>query len=238
MTRSEFASLIAGVRGALQWHLETGDDALPVPDGFRIPPLGEARPRPAVVAIAAAARPVAPPAPAAVERVPVADKAAALAALDAESALVTGVGGADARVVFVTEAPRPGDEEATVLLERMIAAMNLPPADVHVCRVSWPGAGADDPTPQALAACGPFFDRRLSIIEPQVVVAFGLALARWLTGGSGHIARLRGRWLQYGRHPLAVTFHPALLLADPALKRPVWDDLKMVMRRLGTPERR
>jgi DNA polymerase len=234
--KSEFASLVAAFRGALRWHLETGDAALPVPDGFRTPPLGQARPK-AIAMPVEAPRPAAPPPAAALPKVEVADKAAALAALDAESALVTGVGGPDARVVFVTEAPRPGDEEATVLLERMIAAMNLPPGDVHVCRVSWPGAAGDDPPPQVLAACGPFFDRRLSIIEPQVVVAFGLALARWLTGGPGHIARLRGRWLQYGRFPLAVTFHPALLLQDPTLKRPVWDDLKMVMRRLG-PDRR
>jgi DNA polymerase len=232
--KSEFASLIAAFRGALQWHLETGDAALPIPDGFQVPPLGQARPRPIPAPVVEAPRPVAP---APIPKVQVVDKAAALAALDAESTLVTGTGGADARVVFVTEASRPGDEDAAVLLERMIAAMNLPTGDVHVCRVSWPGAGAEDPPPQALAACGPFLDRRLAIIEPQAIVAFGLGLARWLTGGPGHIARLRGRWLQYGRFPLAVTFHPALLLKDPTLKRPVWDDLKMVMRRLG-PERR
>ncbi len=31
---------VAAARGALEWHLETGDAALPVPEGFRVPPLG------------------------------------------------------------------------------------------------------------------------------------------------------------------------------------------------------
>lgn len=31
---------IAAARGALEWHVETGDVELPVPDGFRPPPLG------------------------------------------------------------------------------------------------------------------------------------------------------------------------------------------------------
>lgn len=31
---------VAAARGALEWHLETGDVDLPVPEGFRLPPLG------------------------------------------------------------------------------------------------------------------------------------------------------------------------------------------------------
>jgi uracil-DNA glycosylase family 4 len=36
-----FAALVAALRGALSWHLETGDSALPVPHGFKMPLLGQ-----------------------------------------------------------------------------------------------------------------------------------------------------------------------------------------------------
>jgi DNA polymerase len=31
------------------------------------------------------------------------------------------------------------------------------------------------------------------------------------------------------------TFHPAELLKDPALKRPVWEDMQQVMQKIGMP---
>jgi uracil-DNA glycosylase len=37
-----FAALVAAARGAIEWHLETGDDSLPVPEGFVLPTLGKA----------------------------------------------------------------------------------------------------------------------------------------------------------------------------------------------------
>jgi DNA polymerase len=33
--------------------------------------------------------------------------------------------------------------------------------------------------------------------------------------------------------PLAVTFHPAYLLRNPPAKKDAWQDLQMVMKRLG-----
>jgi DNA polymerase len=44
---------------------------------------------------------------------------------------------------------------------------------------------------------------------------------------------LRGRWYDFRSVPLAVTFHPAYLLRNPAAKKDAWQDLQMVMKRLG-----
>jgi len=43
----EFAAWVAALRGALEWHLETGDVCLPVPDNFQMPFLGTAGDLPA-----------------------------------------------------------------------------------------------------------------------------------------------------------------------------------------------
>ena len=40
MSRRELAHLIAATRGALAWMEESGEAALPVPEGFELPPLG------------------------------------------------------------------------------------------------------------------------------------------------------------------------------------------------------
>jgi DNA polymerase len=46
------------------------------------------------------------------------------------------------------------------------------------------------------------------------------------------VGRLRGEWWQIGGVPLRVTYHPAALLRDPGLKRPTWEDMKVVRDRL------
>jgi DNA polymerase len=44
---------------------------------------------------------------------------------------------------------------------------------------------------------------------------------------------LRGHWYQVRGIALAVTYHPAYLLRNPPAKKDTWQDLQMVMKRLG-----
>jgi len=46
------------------------------------------------------------------------------------------------------------------------------------------------------------------------------------------ISRLRGRWFDYHGIKLMPTLHPAYLLRNPADKKLVWEDIKMVLREL------
>ena len=46
---------------------------------------------------------------------------------------------------------------------------------------------------------------------------------------------LRGRFFFFDGIPMICTYHPAAVLRDPELKRPVWDDLKKLARYLGLP---
>ena len=46
------------------------------------------------------------------------------------------------------------------------------------------------------------------------------------------LAELRGPWYEYRGVPLKVTYHPAALLRNPALKRPTWEDMQEVRDRL------
>jgi DNA polymerase len=48
---------------------------------------------------------------------------------------------------------------------------------------------------------------------------------------------LRGRWHQFAGIPVMPTFHPSYLLRNQSLaeKRKVWEDMLLVLERLGRP---
>ncbi len=164
---------------------------------------------------------------------------------------VFGQGNPDARLVFVGEAP--GFEEdrqglafvgrAGQLLTRMIAAMNLTRDDVFICNVlKCRPPDNRDPSAGEILACSPYLIEQLSIIQPEVLVALGAPAAKTLLNTNAPIGKLRGRFHDYYLSgvaalgeaiPLMPTYHPAYLLRSPGEKRKAWDDLQMVMDRLG-----
>jgi DNA polymerase len=49
------------------------------------------------------------------------------------------------------------------------------------------------------------------------------------------IGRMRGKVLKYGEINVVCTYHPAYLLRNPSAKKYAWDDMKLLMREMGTP---
>ncbi len=164
---------------------------------------------------------------------------------------VFGQGNPSARLVFIGEAP--GYEEdrqglafvgrAGKLLTRMIDAMGLSREEVFICNVLKcrpPDNRA--PSSDEVLACGPYLREQLAIIQPEILVALGAPAAKTLLKTAQSIGKLRGRFHDYYLSDLALdgpsipvmpTYHPAYLLRNPAEKRKVWDDLQLVMARLG-----
>ncbi len=153
-------------------------------------------------------------------------------------------------VCFVGEGPG-ADEDAQgypfvgaagQLLDRMIEAMGLSRDEVYVCNiVKCRPPKNRKPEPEEMAACLPFLQEQIELLQPAVLVALGATAVQGLLGTSEGITRLRGKWKLYrGRVPVMPTFHPAYLLRTPGAKREVWEDLQAVLRQLGraVPERR
>jgi DNA polymerase len=46
---------------------------------------------------------------------------------------------------------------------------------------------------------------------------------------------MRGEWHTLLGVPLRVTYHPAAILRNQALKRPTWEDMQLVRDRLAMP---
>ena len=157
--------------------------------------------------------------------------------------IVFGVGNPHADLMFVGEAPG-GDEDiqgipfvgrAGQLLTKIIEAIDLKREDVYIANViKCRPPGNRNPEPDEVQQCEPFLFRQIDAIKPKVIVALGKFAAQALLRTEDPISRLRGRVFDYRGAKLIPTFHPAYLLRNPASKREVWEDMKLVRSLLQT----
>ncbi len=123
--------------------------------------------------------------------------------------------------------------------------MGLSRDEVFICNVlKCRPPGNRDPSADEILACSPYLRRQLEIIQPQVLVALGAPAAKTLLNTAQSIGKLRGRFHDYFLSgvtgeglsiPLMPTYHPAYLLRSPSEKAKSWEDLQIVMHRLGLP---
>ncbi len=155
-------------------------------------------------------------------------------------------GSPSARLMLIGEAPgreedlegKPFVGRAGQLLDKMLAAIGLGEADVHITNiVYWRPPGNRTPTPQETLACRPFLERQMELVAPDIVVALGGSAAKEMLAVAEGIMRLRGKWRSLpiaGCDVLAIaTLHPAYLLRTPAAKQLAWLDLLMIKAKLA-----
>jgi DNA polymerase len=151
--------------------------------------------------------------------------------------VVFGVGNPRADLMFVGEAPGADEDiqgepfvgRAGQLLTKIIEAIGLSRGDVYIANVIKCRPPQNrNPEQDEVDTCEPFLFRQIDVIEPKVIVALGTFAARALLRTLDPISRLRGRVFEYRGAKLIPTFHPAYLLRNPASKREVWEDMKLV----------
>lgn len=93
------------------------------------------------------------------------------------------------------------------------------------------------PTPEEIEACLPIIMHEIQVIQPRMIVALGGTAAVGLLGEQGSVSSMRGRFHDLNGIPVRVTYHPSYLLRsdNPREKRKVWEDMLVVMERLGMP---
>jgi DNA polymerase len=154
--------------------------------------------------------------------------------------------------MFVGEAPGADEDlqgepfvgKAGQLLTKIIETMGVKRSDVFIanvlkCRPDMPpgASGNRRPTTAEMQTCLPYLRAQIEIIKPQVLVALGSVAMEGLLGSVEPMSRLRGRWHEFQGIPLMATYHPAYLLRNQSLgeKRKVWEDMLLVMERVGLP---
>lgn len=155
---------------------------------------------------------------------------------------VPGQGAADARLMFVGEAPGYNEDQeglafvgrAGQLLTKMIAAMGLGREQVFIANVlKCRPPDNRDPAPDEANACFHFLLEQIDAVSPDVICTLGGHATNNLLERSDSMSRLRGRVFDFEGRKLVPTYHPSYLLRTPSAKRAAWEDLRVVMELLG-----
>jgi DNA polymerase len=155
---------------------------------------------------------------------------------------VFGVGNLNTRLCFVGEAPGADEDaqgipfvgRAGQLLTKIIEACTLTRDEVYILNVlKCRPPGNRTPEPEEIAHCRGYLDRQLEIIRPEYICCLGAVAARTVLDSTLSIGQLRGKFHLYRGIPVLCTYHPSYLLRNPPAKRDVWEDMKLLMRRMG-----
>ncbi len=160
--------------------------------------------------------------------------------------VVPGMGVKNPLVMIIGEGP--GFEEdkqglpfvgpAGQLLDKMLGAINLSRetncfiANVVKCR---PPQNRD-PNPEEGKACRGFLDRQISILKPKMILLLGRIATYHILDTAQGISSIHGQFFEYKTDfatiPVMPIYHPSEVLRNEALKRPVWEDLKVFKKKL------
>lgn len=155
--------------------------------------------------------------------------------------VVFGSGPVSASLMFIGEGPGAEEDRqglpfvgrAGELLSKIIQAIDLRRDEVYIANiVKCRPPENRDPLPDEVAACRKYLERQIEIVRPRLLVALGRVAAQTLLGSETPIGRMRGSWYELLGIPMMVTYHPAALLRNAALKRPTWEDMQKVRDRL------
>lgn len=166
---------------------------------------------------------------------------------------VFGEGNPAARILFIGEGPgkqedlsgRPFIGRAGELLTRIIEnGIKVSREEVYIanivkCRPTVDMKMERDRAPEKdeVAACSPYLERQIEIIQPEAIITLGGPSTKFILNESTGITRLRGKWSEYKNIPVMPTFHPSYVLRNGGdkspLRRDVWHDIKLVMQKLG-----
>jgi uracil-DNA glycosylase family protein len=165
---------------------------------------------------------------------------------------VFGEGTRNAEVVFVGE--QPGDQEdlagrpfvgpAGRLLDEALVDAGIDRTKVYVTNVvkhfKWQARGKrrihQKPNWSEIAACRPWLDAELAVVEPRVLVCLGATAAQALLGRQFRVTRERGHPVESDlAEQVIATVHPSSILrSDPETREQEYaafvEDLKVVAR--------
>lgn len=155
---------------------------------------------------------------------------------------VPGEGCPSPDVLIVGEGPGAEEDErgrpfvgpAGQLLDKMLAAIGLSRernafiANVVKCRPPM----NRDPAPEEQEACAPFLMRQIAVLKPRAILCVGRVPSQSLLATREPVTRLRGSFHDFHGVPLLCSYHPSALLRNEDLKRPAWEDLKLLKQRL------
>jgi DNA polymerase len=162
--------------------------------------------------------------------------------------VVVGRGNPRARLLLIGEAPGAQEDleglpfvgRSGQLLDRLLQSAGIDSnRDAYICNVV-KCRPPDNRKPSAaeLAACRPWLEQQIALVDAPLVVLVGASALQGVLGIKGGITCLRGQWRSWQGRWLMPILHPSYLLRNPS-ERPgspkalTLDDLRLVQSRLA-----
>ncbi len=171
---------------------------------------------------------------------------------EARQQVVMGRGNPAARLMLIGEAPGAQEDSAGLpfvgrsgqLLDQLLENVGIDSnRDAFVCNViKCRPPDNRRPRPEEKAACRPWLDQQIGLVNPAVILLAGATAMEAVLGVKGGLSGRRGRWSMgsdsglEGRWLMPI-FHPSYLLRNPSQQQGspkwhTWQDLQEVRRRL------
>ncbi|HLF04050.1 MAG TPA: uracil-DNA glycosylase [Dehalococcoidia bacterium] len=147
---------------------------------------------------------------------------------------VPGEGPASAEIMFIGEGPgaqedrqgRPFVGPAGQFLDGLLASIGLTRQQVFIANmVKCRPPQNREPLPEEIAACRPYLDRQVQLINPRLIVTLGrISLSRYFPGEG--ITRVRGKLREKDGRFIYPVMHPAAALHRQELRAAIIEDFR------------
>lgn len=150
--------------------------------------------------------------------------------------LVFGSGNADAKLVFIGEAPGKKEDEtgepfvgaAGKFLNEMLAMINLKREDVYITNiVKYRPPNNRDPFPAEKSAFLPYLEKQLTIINPKLIITLGRHSMDAILPGL-KISQVHGQPNHYNGRIILPLYHPAAALYNGSLRKTLIEDFATI----------
>jgi DNA polymerase len=151
--------------------------------------------------------------------------------------IIFGHGSADARIVFIGEAP--GEQEDRLgepfvgksgqLLNKIFEAIGLKRSDVYITNaVKVRPPNNRKPSPLEIERSKELLMKQLAIIQPRIVCTLGSSALHALTDAQQPITKVRGKPIKAANLVILPTYHPAYILRNPKELATLYHDIAYV----------
>ena len=157
------------------------------------------------------------------------------------SRVVPGDGNPEAQIMFIGEAPGKKEDEQGIpfvgaagkFLNEMLASINLKREDIYIANVVKCRPPENrDPLPEEVAACWPWLEKQIEIIDPKIIITLGRhSLGRFYPGAK--ISEVHGKVFQktfpdMGKRTFFALYHPAAALYNGSMRQTLLDDFQKI----------
>ena len=148
--------------------------------------------------------------------------------------VVFGMGNPNAKVLFIGEGPGENEDlqgkpfvgRGGMLLDKMLSVVDLSrDKNIYIANmVKCRPPKNRDPEETELAACRPWLEEQIRIIDPKIIVCLGRVSAIRFIDPNFKVTKEHGQFIEKDGRLVMGTFHPAAILRNPNQKPAAMED--------------